>query len=127
MKTRLLLGAAAALACLGCGYQPALGSPGVAGGTRVGYAVRCRECDVTYTDGASTATERMKGFWHKDVNVDHVSTPVVMLTVVPARAGIVVDHATIEINGRKVAEARNTSPGPFGDQVTLSAPLQGSD
>jgi len=119
--------AAMGLVCGACGYRPELGSPGVAGGTRVAYTVRCQECDVTYTDGAATSSVRMTGLWQKSVSVDASSMTMVMLTAVPVRTGIVVDHATIEINGKKVAEARRTSPGLYGDQVTLSAPLKGID
>ena len=125
MRMGSLVIACVAVVGIGCGYRPTLGSQGLAGGTHVAYTVRCQDCDVTYTAGTSTATEHMRGLWQKGVTVEATSVSVVMLTIVPTRTGVVVDHATIEIDGAKVAEASQTSPGPFGNQVTLSAPLRG--
>ena len=118
----------AAVGMMGCGLPvsraPDVGS--ISGTHEVRYYVSCEECQVTYTSGINFESETVEGTWSQAVRVDAAVVRVVTLTVSPARAGVLIRRARIDIDGRREAEEQRRETQAFGDQVTLSVVL-GSD
>ena len=124
MSFRTMIGLMA-IAVTGCAFSPGPGpdrSAGIAA-HHVRYSVMCEACQVAYTTGADFASENIKGSWSKTVEISGSVTRVVSLIVTPARTGILVQRARIDIDGRRMAEEGRNSLEAFGDQVTLTVML----
>lgn len=110
---------------VGCGFSgirvpdPAV----VPGSYGVRYSVTCNECTVNYTTGAGFASDNVSGMWSRVVQLDGSVTQAVTLTASPARAGVVVERARIDIDGRCAAQARSRTADAFAAEVTLTAML----
>ena len=124
MNIRTIIGLTAT-ALAGCAVSGGGGPDGAAGiaAHHVRYAVMCEACQVAYTTGTAFASEDIKGSWSKTVEISGSVTRVVSLTVTPARTGILVQRARIDIDGRRMAEEGRNSLAAFGDQVTLTVTL----
>lgn len=114
-----------AIALTGCALSPGVRPDDAAGiaGHHVRYSVMCEACQVAYTTGADFESEDIKGSWSKTVAISGSATRVVSLTVTPARIGILVQRARIDVDGRRMAEEGRDSMAAFGDQVTLTVTL----
>jgi len=114
-----------AIAFTGCALSPGPGPDRTAGiaAHHVRYSVMCEACQVAYTTGTAFASEDINGSWSKTVEIGGSVTRVVSLTVTPARTGILVQRARIDIDGRRMAEEGRNTLEAFGDQVTLTVTL----
>lgn len=126
MHTRHAAATAVTALLLLTGCQPARLVPGATMAHQVTYTVRCDACSVAYTDAQSAMRRHeMKGVWTTTVALQTNLTGSVMLTARPTRSTALVSHAYIEVDGKKVAEARHETRGMFSDEVTLTARLPG--
>jgi len=64
-----------------------------------------------------------KGLWSQTVNLQTSVNGTVVLTAYPSTAASLVSHAYIEVDGKRLAETRRNTRGPFSEEVTLTARL----